>query len=134
MAKGDAVKRFAGRETILALQDTPIVEMEVPEWGTWVRVKTLSGAERDQFESTITQRNGRNVKQNLLNIRARLVAAALVDENGALLFTFEDVEALGRKSARALDRIFAKAMELAGMRDEDVEELANVFAGTPEGG
>lgn len=133
MAKGEVVK-FLGREAILAVQDTPVEVVEVPEWGGSVRVKTLSGAERDQFESAIVQRNGRNVKQNLLNIRARLVAAALVDENGAALFSFDDVEALGRKSARALDRIFGKAQELAGMREQDVEELANVFAGTPEGG
>jgi hypothetical protein len=133
VAKGEVVK-FLGREAILAVQDTPVEVVEVPEWGGSVRVKTLSGAERDQFESAIVQRNGRNVKQNLLNIRARLVAAALVDENGAALFSFDDVEALGRKSARALDRIFGKAQELAGMREQDVEELANVFAGTPEGG
>lgn len=133
MAKGEVVK-FLGREAILAVQDTPVEVVEVPEWGGSVRVKTLSGAERDQFESAIVQRNGRNVKQNLLNIRARLVAAALVDESGAPLFSFDDVEALGKKSARALDRIFGKAQELAGMREQDVEELANVFAGTPEGG
>lgn len=134
MAKGDVGRKFAARTEILAASDTPIVEMEVPEWGTWVRVKTLSAAERDQFENSIIQRNGRNVKQNLLNVRARLVATALVDENGAPLFSFDDVEALGHKSARALDRIFAKAQELAGMREEDVEELANSFVATPEGG
>lgn len=133
MAKGEVVK-FLGREAILAVQDTPVEVIDVPEWGGSVRVKTLSGAERDQFESAIVQRNGRNVKQNLLNIRARLVAAALVDENGAALFSFDDVEALGRKSARALDRIFGKAQEMAGMREQDVEELAHSFAGTPEGG
>jgi len=129
---GDA-KKFVGKAAILAAQDLPVEEIEVPEWGGWVRIKTLTAAERDTFEGEIVQRNGRDVRTNVRNIRAKLVAATLVDEGGRALFTLGDVEALGQKSARALDRIFAKASELAGMRESDVQELAENFAETPAG-
>jgi len=129
---GDA-KKFVGKAAILAAQDLPVEEIEVPEWGGWVDIKTLTAAERDTFEGEIVQRNGRDVRTNVRNIRAKLVAATLVDEGGRALFTLGDVEALGQKSARALDRIFAKASELAGMRESDVQELAENFAETPAG-
>lgn len=99
-----------------------------------MRVKTLTAAERDAFEGEIVQRNGRDVRTNVRNIRAKLVAAALVDEEGRPLFALADVEALGQKSARALDRVFAVASVLSGMREEDVQELAANFGGTPDGG
>jgi hypothetical protein len=124
-------RQFVGRQVILQAQDLPVEELEVPEWGGWVRVKTLTAAERDAFENDIIQRNGRDVKTNVRNIRAKLVAVALVDETGRPLFTLADVEALGQKSAKALDRCFAKASELAGMRESDVQEMAETFVETP---
>jgi len=61
---------------------------------------------------------------NLANVRARLCAISIVDETGKRMFSDEDVRALGRKSAAALDRVFAAAQRLSGLTDEDVEELA----------
>lgn len=127
-------RRFLGKGAILAAQDTPTAELEVPEWGGWVRVKTLTAAERDAFENDVVQRNGRNVSVNARNVRAKMVALTCVDDKGLALFSVTDVEALGQKSAKALDRIFTKASELAGLRPEDVEELAGTFAPTPAGG
>ena len=43
---------------------------------------------------------------------------------GALLFSEDQVEQLSAKSAKPVDRLFAVAQRLNGMRDEDVEELA----------
>lgn len=130
----DGKKRFATKALIMAAQDLPVEELEVPEWGCWVRIKTLTAAERDNFEAEIVQRNGRDTRMNLRNMRAKLVAATVVDEEGRPLFTLADVEALGQKSAKALDRIFTKAQELAGLREADVKELAENFGETPAGG
>ncbi len=125
MAKGMAL---LSKEAILAAQDVVTEVVEVPEWGGSVRVRGLTGAERDAFEGETIQRNGRDVKTNTRNLRARLVVLSVVDETGARLFAFHDIEALGEKSARALDRIFAVAMRLSGLRDEDVAEMAADFA------
>jgi len=115
------VKKFLTREAILKAQDLPQEEVYVPEWGGYVRVRGLTAAERDALESTMLQTNG---QVRLENFRARLVAMSIVDEEGNRLFSDEDVDALGRKSAAALQRVFDVAMRLSGLRAEDVEELA----------
>lgn len=114
------------RESILAAEDLIFEEVDVPEWGGKVRVRTLLGSERDDFEqSMVKQARGKEASVNIRNIRAKLVALTVVDAEGKRLFTKrEDVDALGRKSAAALDRVFDVAQRLAGLRPEDVEELA----------
>lgn len=130
----DNSKQFLSREAILAISDTQIETIDVPEWNTMVRVRGLTAAERDQFEGEIVQRNGKDVRTNTKNIRARLVVLSVVDADGTRLFTYHDIATLGEKSAKALDRIFSKAMELSGLRDEDVAELAENFDETPDAG
>jgi len=118
------VSKFLTRDAILKAQDLPTEEVEVPEWGGVVRVRGLTGAERDAFEQSIVEQRGKNTRMNLRNIRAKLVALTVVDEEGNRVFSDEDAEALGKKSAAALDRVFAVAQRLSGLRPEDVEELA----------
>jgi hypothetical protein len=116
------------KEQILAIDDVQVRDVEVPEWGGVVRVRGLTGTQRDAFESEVVVLNGSNTQRNLRNIRARLVAITAVDDKGARLFTHKDVDALGAKSARALDRVFSAASELSGLSAADVEELAENFA------
>lgn len=124
------------REQILGAEDAAFEDVSVPEWApkgakkpdqVFVRVKALSGAERDRFEASITERKGRKTRTNLANVRARLVTLAAVDMDGKPLFAPADVEALGQRSAAALDRVFSAAMALAGLRDEDIDELTENF-------
>ena len=123
--------RFLDKAAIFAAQDQKIEEIEVPEWGGWLRVKSITAVERDVFEGEITRTNGKNRSINARNVRAKLVAATVVDEAGKNLFSLSDVEMLGQKSAKAMDRVFGKASELAGMREADIEELAANFNETP---
>lgn len=117
-------KRYLNRDEILKLNDLPVEEVYVPEWDAWVRVRGLTGAERDRFEQSIVEQRGKATRMNLRNIRAKLVALTVVDEQGNRVFSDEDAEALGRKSASALNRVFEVAQRLSGLRQEDVEELA----------
>jgi primosomal protein N'' len=112
------------RDAILQAQDLPTEQVHVPEWGGDVLVRALTGAERDRFEQSIVEQRGKSTRMNLQNIRAKLVALTVVDEQGNRIFKDEDVKWLGNKSAAALDRIFEVAQRLSGLRDEDVEELA----------
>jgi len=114
---------YLNREQILQVQDLPVEDVEVPEWGGKVRVRGLTGAERDKFEASIVTRKGNKAEFNPENIRAKLVAMCVVDENGNRLFTDEDIKILGQKSATALDRIFQVAQRLSGLRTEDFEEM-----------
>ncbi len=113
------------KEQILAAEDLPKKRVNCPEWGegAWVFVRTLSAAERDRFEAGSVELAEESPAARLANIRARFCALCICDEAGQPLFTPADAEALGKKSARALDRIFAVAQRLNGMRKQDLEEL-----------
>lgn len=124
-----AVKKFLNKAEILAKDDLKTEDVFVPEWDAWVKVRTLNASERDWFESSTVQRNGKKVTTNLQNIRARLCLLCLVGEDGQRLFEQEDEFPLGGKSAAALDRIFQVAQRLNGLRDEDVDELAKNSSG-----
>lgn len=111
------------KDQILAAVDLPREEVSVPEWGGAVVVRGLTGKERDQFEASLVDGKDKN-KTNLNNIRARLVALTLVDSKDNRLFSDEDVEKLGAKSAQVLDRLFETAQRLSGLKRDSVEELA----------
>lgn len=119
--------KLLSREDILNAPDLETEEVEVPEWGGMVLIKGLTGQERDEFEASVVDRRGKKVKMNMDNLRARLVALSVVDGEGKRIFRRTDVEALGKKSAAALDRVFSASMRLSGMREEDVEELVENF-------
>lgn len=119
--------QLLSRSQILDTDDRLYAEVDVPEWGGTVRLRGLNGTERDQFEADSIRQRGNNRTLNLQNLRARLVVAAAVDEEGRQLFSTDDVRVLGRKSAKAIDRLFDKAQELSGMSDADVEELTEGF-------
>ncbi len=108
------------------------VEIEVPEWGGSVRLQSLTGRERDDFEaSTVKMRAGRQ-ESNMDNFRARFSALCIVDEQGTRMFrTRADIDMLGNTSVSALQRIFNKCQEMNGMTDDDVEELTESFEETP---
>ncbi len=90
---------YLTREAILNAQDLPTEAVEAPEWGGSVLVRGMTGAERDAFESSVVSMNGKDARVNTANIRAKMAAMCIVDENGARLFDEADVTALGMKSA-----------------------------------
>jgi hypothetical protein len=112
------------RDDILKADDLPREVVACPEWGGDVLVQALSGTQRDEFEASMAVMRGKTVVPDTENIRAKLVARSLVDEDGGQLFTQHDVHALGLKSAAALDRVFAVASRLSGLSDEDIDDLA----------
>jgi len=115
------------KEQIKSVSDLETQDVEVPEWGGTVRLKSLTGAERDRFEASVVQGQGRNTTVNMQNLRAKLVAQSAIGEDGKPLFTEEDVKWLGEKSAKALNRLFNVAQQLSGLSESDVKELAGNF-------
>jgi hypothetical protein len=116
----------------LAAEDLKKEPVEVPEWGGAVIVSTMTGAARDAFEYEVYGMKGED--KNIENIRAKIVAAAVVDENGDPMFKGSaDVVALGRKSVKALDRVFTVAKRLNGIGAKDMEELEKNLPAVPSG-
>lgn len=128
--------RILNRAAILAAEGLTRELVEVPEWGGAVYVRELSGTQRDAFEAsvmTLSDKPGEQPKPNLTNARAKLVALSAVDEEGKSLFTLDDVAVLGRKSARALDRVVTVAQRLSGLSASDLEGILGNSPGAPSG-
>lgn len=115
---------YLGKADILEASDLQYEDVAVPEWGGVVRVRGLTGRERDAFEAAVASAKGKDVRLNLQNVRARLVALSVVDGDGARLFDERDIGALGEKSAQALERVFLAAMRLSGLTPTDVKEMS----------
>lgn len=107
------------RDQILEADDLKREEVKVPQWGGSVLVSTMNGKARDAWEQSLV--NGKGV--NMENIRARLVAYTVVDENGNRIFSDADIEALGRKSGAALERVVKVAQRLNKLSDQDLEDV-----------
>jgi len=117
---------FLTKAGILRAEDIIVEVVEVPEWGGGrVRVKALSGSERDAFESSLVVNKGKKSQYtDTRNVRAKLAAMTIVDKDMAPMFGQADVDRLGKKSSAALDRVFSVAMKLSKITEEDLEELA----------
>ena len=125
--------KILSKSEILECQDMRIKVVEVPEWGGSVRLRSLTGAERDTFEATLVKEvDGKRVP-DMENLRAKLLAATIVDEDDRQIFNVYDLAALGRKSAVALDRVFAVAQRLNGMSADAVEDAVKNSDSAPEG-
>ena len=127
----DAPGGFLGRDDILDADDRQFDEVDCPEWGGKVRIRGLSGTQRDAYEAGLMQSNGSDRKLNLANARAKMCVLAIVDASGRPIFTADDVRALGRKSALPIERIFDAARRLSGMTQEDVDKLTENFGDDP---
>ena len=99
------------RSAILGADDLKHEDVEVPQWGGSVRIRVMTGAERDVFRASIAVEGGVPVGK----FAAALVAATCIDESGARQFSMEDIEALQEKSAASLDAPAAVAMRLNGL-------------------
>lgn len=108
------------REQILSTNDIKTQTVDVPEWGGEVIIASMSGAARDAWEQSLIG----DQKVTLKNIAARLVAFSAVDDKGNRLFSNDDVDALGKKSAKALSRCVKASQRLNGLTGADLEELA----------
>lgn len=133
MTKAQSTIVYATREKIFGAVDHRIEEVFVPEWGLTVRVRSLTAAERDDFEQSLIDQRGKRNKMDLRNARARLIVRTVVDDKGELMFNEGDVGMLGTKNAAAVDRIFEVAQKLAGLSDDDMDELVNDLKEDPKG-
>lgn len=131
------------REQILAIKDYQIEPVEVPEWNTTVYVRTMTGDCRDKFEAKAAEaaaslalkgqidvKAGEEVDMSkvldfsgMIGVRARLVAWTACDEKGKLLFTDDDIKALGKKNGVAMDRLFEVAQRVNHMTDKELDTL-----------
>lgn len=90
--------------------------VDVPEWGGSVRVRELSAVQRDSWDSAFRfDAEGNATVESLRNMRARMCAMSVVDENDMPVFSPTETEQLGQLSGVALHRVYAVCRRLNGM-------------------
>ena len=104
--------KYLTADSIFAAEDFNYADVECPEWGGTVRVRSLSGGQR----SVITQRI--QVKETD-ELEELLTVMGVVNEDGARIFTNKDIEALKKKSNAPISRIAKKIMEISGIGNAD---------------
>lgn len=120
------------RESILAASDIETEEVHIPEWKGSVFVRGLTAGQRDKWENLSVTVKGKTREVTTNHLRARLAVMACVDGDGKLLFTEADIPQLGRKSSRAIDRIYEVAARLSGISDDDLDDVVKNFASDQE--
>ncbi|MDT0270253.1 hypothetical protein RM844_28680 [Streptomyces sp. DSM 44915] len=122
------------RDQITAADDLAHEDVPVPEWGGTVRVRALTGQERDAWEASMLRLgpNGSVQARSTKGVRVGLVARTVIGEDGERLFTDKDMAALNEKSAAVIERLAAVARRLSGIGKEAAEEAAGKSEPTPD--
>lgn len=119
------------REQIDAIDDLKVkmVEVSVPEWGGSVYLRPMTVRELDEYSNAVV----RAKDKGLADFRSRLVAYCLCDANGVRLFSDDEVEALARRNAVVVNRLYEACDALNDITPKKVEEVGgNSPAGRPE--
>lgn len=121
------------RAAILASDDLPREPVDVP-WetgGAKVYIRGMTSTEKDAWIAR-TMPDGGTFRWTP-NLTAELVVKTLVDEDGERIFTDADAPALGGKGAPALGALFAVAMRLSGLQEDEVEVVEADLGTAPAG-
>lgn len=110
------------RKEILGAVDAEFKVIDVPKWKGKVRIRSLSGIDRARFENAIKPAVSETVTGKVPTWREMLVSIAIVDAAGELVFSPDDIKALGRKDAATLDLVVAEVMKLSGITATDAAE------------
>lgn len=97
------MSKLLSRQDILAVSDLVHEDVPVPAWGGTVRIRVMTGTERDAFRSEVAARRGDRTATPVGEFSAILLAWTCVDGDGNRIFTVDDVEQLRLKSAGSLD-------------------------------
>lgn len=111
--------KLLNRDDILGADDLKSEIVAVPEWRGSIRVRVMTGAERDAFR-TATMTAGADTPVGYFS--AALLAATIIDKNGERLFSFDDIMKLQEKSATALDGPAKIAMRINGMSASAIDD------------
>jgi len=110
-------------DALNGVDDLPRVTVNVPEWGYDIIIKTMTGKERDAYEASMMQKNGKETKFSIENYRVKLLAKCIVNSKGEQILTEKQLE---RRSSKAISRLYDVAQELNGLRsDAEDEALKN---------
>lgn len=127
--------RILNKQDILQARDVKIEQVEVPEWGGTVFVRSLSAAERGLIEEAAAKFKESKGKDSFARtFTVKFASLTICDEDGNRLFDDKDIAALQQKNAAAVARVAEAAQKLSGFTKEDMEELEKNSKDAPADG
>lgn len=113
------------KQDIIQVKDQVIEQVDVPEWGGVVCVRSISAAQRGQIEADAARYKENKGKDQSFarTFTVRLAAQAMCDESGQRLFSDDETNALAEKNAAVIARISEVAQRLSGFGKADLEAL-----------
>jgi len=97
----------------------------VPEWGGDAIVWQMPENRRSEFDAwnkELAEDQSKTLAQRIALFNGRLVADTVGDEQGALVFTHDDIPALLEKSSEVVRRLSAAAFEVNRMGRQAEED------------
>ena len=108
---------------ILNAQDAQVIPLDVPEWKGSVFIRTVNGEERDRMETIFVALSGSLDNGHEMKPWKSEVASLMIsDEAGNRIFTDADIEKIGKKNWKAIDRIVDAGMDHNGLTEAALEE------------
>jgi len=111
------------KDAILAAKDTDVHEVEVPEWGGTILLRSMTGEQRNNYEFWAHQQSKAD-SPDYRGIRERLIICCAVDSEGQPLFGETDLAALASKNSEVIDRLHERCQQICGMDADAVEDAA----------
>lgn len=115
---------------ILAVQDSQIKVLDVPEWGGKVHLRSLGVEQRMDFllsigkMQDIAKDDALAAAQYYLQVQCGLLVGSIIDSSGARCFTLDDIAALTQKSPAVINRIYDEIVRFNSFAVESQEEEA----------
>lgn len=115
------------KDMIVAASDLKTIDVPMPEWGKGkvARLREYTAQARDALEQIAYDSYQKTGTTQHDNVRATMVQGSLIGDDGELLFTVDEITELGRKSAKAINRLYTEAVKLNALDDESLDELGN---------
>lgn len=113
---------FLTEEAILGLVSTAVIhEFTIEGVGTFY-LKGMTAQDRDAWEMSILGKDGQPDYSKLDNMRAKLVARTLVNQDGKRIFDNAGAAKLGNLPAVIVNALYEKAQDINGMREPQAVE------------
>lgn len=119
--------KILGRDAILAADDRPVAEVDVPEWDGTVLIRPMDALMWSRLVAVLRE------EKDDTRIRAQSCAACMVDEAGELLFepgNEDDLQQLMSKNHDAILRVSNAIIKMSRGTRKDVEAFRENFPST----
>jgi hypothetical protein len=121
-------KEFLDLAGNLACELVPVHELKP---NGVIKLRELTGEARDKLEAMSIKDGAWNPD----NFRARSLSLGIINEDGTLMFTSDEIEMIGRSSGKLIVRLFNRLQVLSGLGKKAMDEIEKNSAGpSPKGG